>query len=98
MAESVRKRASGKRAIAKRKRSIKGSRFWTTKQASDWSGMKYRLTLRLVKRGVIPGLGIEPDGQQTTPDGKPVRRFFLIPKAAFIRWFESIGSDPKRVA
>jgi hypothetical protein len=58
--------------------------------------MKYRVTLRLVKARIIPSLGIAPDGQPTTtPDGKPVRRFFLIPRDAFIRWFESIGSDPR---
>jgi hypothetical protein len=96
-AVSVRQRAR-KRAKPKIQPTTQTPGFLTPNELSRRYGLKYRLTLRLVKQGIIPSLGVAPPGQHTTSKGKPVRKFFLIPIAGFERWYASIGSDPEQAA
>jgi hypothetical protein len=71
---------------------------WTPQQAAEWSGIRYRTLLRLLKEGAIPSIPVGSSQQQKMPSGKRRRRAcstYLIPRVAFQRWFENIGvPDP----
>jgi hypothetical protein len=59
---------------------------WTPRQASEWSGFKYRMLLRLIRAGVVPHILCAPE--RPAVSGK---RIIMIPRVAFQKWLESIG-------
>jgi hypothetical protein len=71
---------------------------WTPQQAAEWSGIRYRTLLRLLKEGMVPSIPVGAVQAQRMPTGKRRRRAcstYLIPRVAFQRWFENIGApDP----
>jgi hypothetical protein len=75
--------------------------LWTPKQAAEWSGIKYRTLLRLLREGVVPCIPVGAAQAQKMRDRKRrlrACRTFLIPRVAFIRWFENIGApDPSTI-
>ena len=67
--------------------------------AAEWSGIEYRTLLRLLKEGLVPTIPIGKAQAQNMGEGKRRRRRacakYLIPRVAFMRWFENIGApDP----
>jgi hypothetical protein len=76
------------------------SNNWTPQQAAEWSGIRYRTLLRLLKEGLVPAIAVGDVQNQDMGDGKRRRRscaMYLIPRVAFQRWFENIGApDPQR--
>jgi hypothetical protein len=70
---------------------------WTPPEASLWSGIPLRTLYRLLRDGAVPRLPTGEPQEQIFPnahDGKRKRACFryVIPRAAFIRWWESIGA------
>jgi hypothetical protein len=71
---------------------------WTPVQASEWSGIRYRTLLRLLKEGLVPSIQVGDAQNQEMPDGKRRRRAastWVIPRVAFMKWFENIGAPAK---
>ena len=74
---------------------------WTPQQAAEWSGIKYRTLLRLLKEGLVPSIPVGEPQQQMMSSGKRRRRacaMYLIPRVAFQRWFENIGAPGNTAA
>jgi hypothetical protein len=75
---------------------------WTVAMCAAWSGMPARTIYRLLRAGVIPSI---PMGDAQTHEwpaahsGKRTRSCyrFIIPRVAFIRWFENIGKPASGV-
>lgn len=80
------------------KQALHRTNNWTPQQAAEWSDIRYRTLLRMLKEGLVPSIRIGTEQQQDMGQGKRRRRAcakYLIPRTAFIRWFESIGApDP----
>ena len=70
-------------------------------EAAEWSGIQYRTLLRLLKEGLVPTIPVGKAQTQNMGKGKRRRRAcakFLIPRVAFMRWFENIGApDPSSI-
>lgn len=69
---------------------------WTPKIAAAWAGMPERTLYRLLRDGAVPCLPMGESQIQNWPrahDQKRRRACFryVIPRVAFIRWWESIG-------
>jgi hypothetical protein len=64
---------------------------WNPHQASQWSGIKYRLFLRLLHAGMVPHIVCA-----TARPAASQKRIYLIPREPFQKWLNSIG--PKGVA
>ena len=58
---------------------------WTPTQASQWSGIKYRTLLRMIRAGVVPCIRCEP-ARAAAP-----KRKLLIPREPFQKWLANIG-------
>jgi hypothetical protein len=77
---------------------------WTPKIAAAWAGVPERTLYRLLRDGAVPCLPMGESQDQKWPkahDGKRRRTCFrfLIPRVAFIKWWESIGKpDTKETA
>jgi hypothetical protein len=74
---------------------------WTPQQAAEWSGIKYRTLLRLLKEGLVPAIPVGPEQRQKMGNGKRRRRacaMYLIPRVAFQKWFENIGAPGNTAA
>jgi hypothetical protein len=69
---------------------------WTPIEAATWSGIPRRSLYRLLRDGIAPSI---PMGEAQVQrwdkarDGKRRRSCFkyVVPRVAFIRWFEGIG-------
>jgi hypothetical protein len=59
---------------------------WTPRQASRWSGIRYRLFLRLLHAGMVPHITCAT-ARPATSD----HRIYLIPREPFQKWLNSIG-------
>jgi hypothetical protein len=74
---------------------------WTPLEAAEWSGIAHRTLLRLLKEGLVPAIPIGAPQNQKLANGKRRRRAcskFVIPRKAFIRWFENVGlPDPSTI-
>jgi hypothetical protein len=75
---------------------------WTPKIAAAWADIPERALYRLLRDGAVPCLPMGKSQIQNWPiahDKKRRRACFryVIPKAAFIRWFENIGK-PERIS
>jgi hypothetical protein len=74
---------------------------WTPMEAAEWSGIRYRTLLRLLKEGMVPTIPIGAVQHQNMGKGKRRRRActkYLIPRVSFMRWFENIGApDPSTI-
>src|SRR5215472_3930739 len=69
---------------------------WTPKIAAAWAGMPERTLYRLLRAGAVPCLPMGDPQIQKWPDARDGKRRracfrFIIPRAAFVRWWESIG-------
>lgn len=72
-------------------RNFESLRLATVQEAADWSGLRYRALLRLVKDGVIDAVIVGPEQQHNMSDGKQRRRVcskYLIRVKPFIAWVE----------
>ncbi len=74
---------------------------WTPQEASEWSGIKYRTLLKLLREGLVPTIPIGKSLTHKMPNGKRRRRAchtYLIPRVAFMRWYENLGApDPSSI-
>jgi hypothetical protein len=75
---------------------------WTVPMCAAWSGMPQRTIYRLLRDGRIPSIPMGVAQTQAWPaarDGKRPRSCyrFIIPRVAFIRWFENIGKPASSV-
>jgi hypothetical protein len=64
--------------------------------AASWAGIPERTVYRLLREGIVPSIPMGTAQIQQLPaahDGKRRRACFkyVIPRKAFIRWFEGIG-------
>jgi hypothetical protein len=69
---------------------------WTPVEAATWANIPVRTLYRLLRDGVVPALPMGDAQTQRFPnarDGKRRRACFryVIPRVAFIKWWESIG-------
>lgn len=69
---------------------------WSPAEAAAWAGIPVRTLYRLLREGVVPSLPMGDAQEQKFPNannGKRKRACFryVIPRVAFIRWWESIG-------
>src|SRR5689334_10867013 len=73
---------------------------WTAQEASRWSKIPYRPLLRMFQRGEAPCIPLGDPQEQNMGRGRKKRRRacarYLVPKAAFINWFESIQPTGSR--
>ena len=69
---------------------------WSPQEASDWSGIKYRTLLALLREGLVPTIPVGPAQEQDMGNGKRRRRAcnrYMIPaRGLSSRWFENIGA------
>jgi len=59
---------------------------WTVAQASQWSGIKYRALMRLIRAGVVPVIEHAPARPTTSS-----RRAYMISRVRFVAWLEGAG-------
>jgi len=74
------------------------ARLWTLPDSADWSGIPYKILLRLVKAGVIQAVTIGDKVKQTMPNGQRRVRAcakFLILSKPFITWVDGLGAGDK---
>lgn len=70
---------------------------WSAQEASAWSGIPTRTLYRLLREGVAPSIPMgDPQVQRLDVARNGQRRRscfrFLIPRVAFMRWYEGIGA------
>jgi hypothetical protein len=69
---------------------------WVAQEAADWSGIEYRTLLKLLKAGLVPTIPIGKPQVHNMGKGKRRKHRacskFIIPRVAFMRWFENIGA------
>ena len=96
------KKSPGSRKACKNQSLVKSAALdfernsWTPKIAAAWAGMPERALYRLLREGAVPCLPMGESQIQNWPrahDKKRRRACFryVIPRVAFIRWWESIG-------
>jgi hypothetical protein len=81
---------------------------WTPGEAAKWANIPTRTLYRLLREGAVPSLAMGEAQTQQFPNarnGKRKRSCFryVIPRVAFIKWWESIGKpnskpDPGKAA
>jgi len=76
---------------------------WTPAEAAAWAGIPLRALYRLLREGVTPCVPMGDAQEQAFPkahNGKRKRACFryVIPRIAFIKWWESIGAASLKIA
>jgi hypothetical protein len=83
------------------KRALQQKNNWSSFDASEWSGIKHRTLLKLLREGLVPSIPVGKTQQQQMRNGKVRRRAcgtYLIPRKAFVKWFENIAApDPSSI-
>jgi hypothetical protein len=69
---------------------------WSPSEAAIWAGVPVRTLYRLLREGAVPALPMGEAQVQHFPranNGKRKRACFryVIPRVAFIKWWESLG-------
>jgi hypothetical protein len=74
---------------------------WTPMEASQWSGIRYRTLLLMLKQGLVPAIPVGKKQSQKMPTGKRRKRAcrkYVLPRVAFMRWYENLGApDPRSI-
>jgi hypothetical protein len=82
-------------------RALQKKNIWSSNDAAEWSGIKHRTLLRLLREGLVPVIPVGRTQQQQMGNGTLRRRAcrtYVIPRKAFIKWFENIGApDPSTI-
>ncbi len=63
--------------------------YWTVRQAADWSGIPLRVLYRLLAEGAAPSVPVGNPWKQQEGARKRACFLYVIPKTAFMKWFES---------
>jgi hypothetical protein len=76
---------------------------WSPAEAAEWANIPLRTLYRLLAEGKVPSLPMGDAQTQAFPlarSGKRKRACFryVIPRVAFIKWWESIGRPGSRPA
>jgi len=96
-------RPTKRRRLSKTAIAIDHSRnTWTPQMAAAWAGMPLRTLYRLLRAGTVPAI---PIGDSVSQDWAPSRTGtreracarYMIPRTAFIRWFEGIGAPAPNI-
>lgn len=74
------------------------SNGWSIQQASDWSRIPEKSLYEMAVAGTIPCIRLGEAQEQRMPSARSGRRYrrysrIVIPKAAFVRWFENLEAD-----
>jgi hypothetical protein len=86
---AAKKRAAKRSARVTPKRiDLDRIQVWTPRQAAKWSGIKYRVLLRLIKANMVPYIACATERPAASD-----HRIYLIPRIPFQRWLNSIGPN-----
>ena len=76
---------------------------WSPAEAAEWADIPLRTLYRLLAERKVPSLPMGDSQEQKFPNAKNGKRKracfrYVIPRVAFIKWWESIGRPGSRPA